>query len=799
MAGSQQESTPSDQVDCRRAASIRVSGIVQGVGFRPFVWQLAQRLQLCGKVWNDAEGVVIQVWGEGGAIDEFLNCLQTLPPPLAQVDEVNVSPLETLQAPDDFQIVESQTGFVLTHISPDAAICPECLAEINDPQDRRYRYPFTNCTHCGPRLSIIRAIPYDRDNTSMHAFEMCPECQREYDDPNDRRFHAQPNACKTCGPEVWLENNNGDRISDNSFIDDLEYAAALIKQGYIIAIKGIGGFHLACDATNHQAVNELRKRKHRYHKPLALMARDLTVIRQYAKMTPEEERLLQDSAAPVVLLDTKNNNLLSPEIALEQNQLGFILPYTPLHALLLQQFSTPIVMTSGNLSDEAQCIDNEQAKNQLVRIADFFLLHNRDIVNRVDDSVVRAVAGSAQILRRGRGYAPRPVQLPSGFIPSPEILAMGAELKNTFCLVKNDKAILSQYQGDLEDSSVFQDYQHNLQLYKNLYKHQPAYIAIDQHPEYISSKWGQQVAADENIELIKVQHHHAHVAACMAEHGLPLDCNKVLGIALDGLGYGDNAELWGGEFLLADYSRYQRVATFQSVAMPGGIRAILEPWRNTIAHIHNAMGWETFEKRYAHLPFVQSIQEKPVKNLLTMINKGINSPLASSAGRLFDAVAAVLGINWEQISYEGQAAITLEAMAAEVNDETLAYPYEFIKKVDCGPVIISWSRFWQSLLEDLTLGVSAAVCARRFHNMLIHLINDLVVHLADKYDFHHVILTGGVFQNKFLTEGVLALLNEQHPRALIAKNVVSNDGGIALGQAVIAAARIKDGTLDSSS
>ena len=567
---------------CIKAELIRVRGTVQGVGFRPFVWQLAQQFNLRGRVWNDAEGVVIQAWGDSYSIEQFRDSLSSGIPPLAQIETIDISPLNDLQVPSDFQIVESQQGKTLTNVSPDVATCPQCLDEINDPSNHRYRYPFTNCTHCGPRLSIIKSIPYDRGNTSMQAFEMCPQCQEEYDNPNDRRFHAQPNACQICGPSVWLENRNNERISGD-FIDDIAHAASLIKQGSVVAIKGIGGFHLACDATNATVVRKLRQRKQRYDKPFAMMVRDVPIIRHYAVVCEEEEQLLRDNAAPIVVLAGNEEQVLPADIAPGQTRLGFMLPYTPLHSLLLQELDFPIVLTSGNRSEEVQCITNEQARVQLADIADYFLFHDRDIVNRLDDSVARIIDHKPQTLRRARGYAPHPLNLPQGFENSPDILAMGAELKNTFCLTKAGKAIVSQHQGDLEDASVFHDYRKNIELYTQLYDHQPEIIAVDQHPNYISTSIGQQLAQENALELNRVQHHHAHLTACMIEHGLALESKPVLGICLDGLGYGGNETLWGGEFLLADYCDYQHLACFQPIAMPGGSKAMLEPWRNTFA------------------------------------------------------------------------------------------------------------------------------------------------------------------------------------------------------------------------
>ena len=776
------------------AELIQVYGTVQGVGFRPFVWRLAHQYHLRGRVWNDAEGVMIQVWGGAPSLSEFRQQLQTEIPPLANIESIVSTPLFDENIPTDFSIVDSQPGKTLTNVSADARTCPQCLAEIFDPTSRRYRYAFTNCTHCGPRFSIIKAIPYDRDHTSMQSFRMCPECQAEYDNPANRRFHAQPNACRSCGPSVWLENAAMERVSVSGFIDDIAYATHLIQQGRILAIKGIGGFHLVCDARNADTVRKLRRRKHRYHKPFALMAGKINIIRRYAHISIEEENLLQDSAAPIVILSIQENGKLPDEIAPGQLRLGFMLPYSPLHSLLLNGLDFPVVMTSGNRSDEAPCITNEQARQQLAGIADFFLFHNREIVNRLDDSVARVVNKKTQLLRRARGYAPRPLKLPPGFETSPSILSMGAELKNTFCLIKEGKAILSQHQGDLEDASVFHSYQDNIRLYRQLFAVQASVIAIDKHPEYISSKYGLQLAAAEDINVIRVQHHHAHIATCMAEHGLPRQTQAVLGIALDGLGYGDDGELWGGEFLLADYVHSKRIACFQPIAMPGGSRAMIEPWRNAIAHLQENRGWREVANEYPDWAFVKLMQDKPVENLLLMIKNGINSPPASSAGRLFDAVAAVLGICTAAVSYEGQAAMQVEAIAEAVWESSRLYSSKLSEPDHNGLLTIQWHELWQGILTDINSNIPVRVIAARFQQTLLSMITEVIDFLSTQYDFSHVVLSGGVMQNRLLLQGLIEALGNSRYEVLTAGQVPANDGGIAFGQAVIAAAHCIGGS-----
>ena len=500
--------------------NIRVTGIVQGVGFRPTVWRLARECGLVGQVWNDAAGVTIHAWGKQQMLDAFVQRLQARQPPLAHIDAIIRSALnEATEVPKDFRIVTSQVGEVRTGVAADAATCPECLAELQDPANRRYRYPFTNCTHCGPRLSIVKAIPYDRANTSMAAFPMCAQCQAEYTEPDNRRFHAQPNACADCGPQVWLEDAEGRRLAPNDDSDAIATAARLIRQGNILAVKGLGGIHLACDAGSVAAVDTLRRRKRRYHKAFAMMARDIQMVARFAEANAAEKALLRDKAAPLVVLNAAGESLAGG-IAPGQNTLGFMLPYTPLHHLLMQDMTRPIVLTSGNRSDEPQTITNRDAHQRLEQIADYYLLHDRDIVNRLDDSVLRLVSGEPRMLRRARGYAPLPIRLPEGFADADHILAMGGELKNTFCLLQEGRAILSQHMGDLEDAATYQDYRHNLQLYRQLFEFRPGLIAVDMHPGYLSTQLGRRIAAEEGLQLIKVQHHHAHIAGCMAEHGL---------------------------------------------------------------------------------------------------------------------------------------------------------------------------------------------------------------------------------------------------------------------------------------
>ena len=766
---------------------IRVRGIVQGVGFRPTVWRLARANQLRGQVWNDAEGVVIQAWGTSSALDQFVHQLENAPPPLAKIVHIERKQLGDRMAPESFEIVSSQTGFVRTEVAADAATCPACLADVFDPHNRRYRYAFTNCTHCGPRLSIIRDIPYDRCHTSMADFTLCPACQAEYEDPSDRRFHAQPNACPECGPRVWLEDDRGTEL-DRADLDPIDHAALLIRQGSIVAIKGIGGIHLACDATNVSAVEALRERKRRYAKPFALMVRDPEMCSTYVSVNDADLALMQATAAPVVILDAHETNDIAAAVAPGQSTLGFMLPYTALHHLLMRSLTVPIVLTSGNHSDEPQCIRNDQARNKLKGIADYFLLHDREIVNRVDDSVVRMGIKTPCVIRRARGYAPGSIPLPPGFENAANILAMGAELKNTFCLLKNDRLIVSQHIGDLENADSLADYQHNLELYTQLFDHQPQIIAVDKHPNYFSTQLGHRLAGKNNITLVEIQHHHAHIAACMAEHQLPRNTKPVLGIALDGLGLGDDGALWGGEFLLSDYTTFQRIACFQPVPLIGGSRAMSEPWRNTYAHLNSYFGWDEVSDKYADLEIIKFISQKPVEILNKMIRSDLNSPLSSSCGRLFDAVAAALGIHAEAISYEGQAAIELESLARPVflSERQNAYPVTLCEEND--PLVISWTTLWCSLLDDLAEAIPRARIAARFHHGLIAALTSATTQLSEHHPFDTVVLSGGVFQNRLLQEGLAEQLSAANYRVLSSQQFPANDGGLSPGQAIIAAA-----------
>ena len=777
--------------------AIRVRGLVQGVGFRPTVWRLARDCGLAGDVWNDAEGVMIRVWGRPADLDRFLRWLEDQPPPLARIDSIAWALAEDRPVDGGFHIVSSRSGEMHTAVGPDAATCPECLGETLDPSDRRYNYPFTNCTHCGPRLSIVRAVPYDRCNTSMAAFSLCPACQAEYEDPDNRRFHAQPTACPSCGPNAWLERFVHGRTEPQNLTscDAVEAARALLMRGSILAIKGLGGFHLACDASNEDAVARLRGRKHRYAKPFALMARNLDVIRRYCAVDSQEETLLKSAAAPIVILPVTGPDRVAGAVAPGLATLGFMLPNTPLHHLLLRDIDRPFVMTSGNLSREPQCTDNEEARQRLSAIADYGLFHNRDIVNQLDDSVVRVMLGKPRLIRRARGYAPAPVRLAKGFEHTGPLLALGGELKSTFCLLKDGQAVLSQHIGDLEDAANLADTEKALSLYLTLYDHGPKSIAIDMHADYLSSKLGRERAAADGCRIEEVQHHHAHIASCLAENAITLGTRPILGIALDGLGRGPDGTLWGGEFLLADYKTFERVGCFPPVAMPGGAQAVRQPWRNTFAHLEAALGWERCKREHGGLELVCYLDAKPLGTLAAMMRKGVNSPRSSSCGRLFDAVAAAIGLCREAVSYEGEAAVALESIAGQ---GTLAledgYPI-LLRTQDPasgGLVMMDFSPLWRAILDDLESHTPAAVMAARFHHGMVRAIVEVVrlIFTREKRRLARVVaLSGGSFQNKVLLEGVSGALERLGLTVLTHSQVPANDGGLALGQAAIAAAR----------
>ena len=742
---------------------------------------------------NDGEGVLIRARGTEQRVAALLERIEAEPPPLAQIEAIEIGAFADA-LPAGFHIASSRLGAARTQVSPDAALCPACAAEVLNPGERRYRYPFTNCTHCGPRLTIVEGIPYDRAQTTMARFPLCDACLAEYGDPADRRFHAQAVACPACGPRAVLRRIDRGMSCEITASDATEAAARLIRAGEIVAIKGLGGYHLACDATDGNATARLRRLKHRDAKPFALMARDLAVIRRYCTVAPEEEHALTGAQGPIVVLPADGRERLPASVAPGLATLGFMLPTTPLHLLVMQELETPAVMTSGNHSDEPQITDDDEMPSRLGSIAAHALMHNRRIANRVDDSVVQVMDGRARLLRRARGYAPVPIPLPPGFETAPDILALGGEVKAAFCLVKDSRAILSQHQGDLEHPAAFDDYRKNLALYRDLFDHVPMALVADLHPEYVSAKLAREMAQARGVPLIDVQHHHAHITACLAENGRTLAAPAVLGIALDGLGWGDDGTIWGGEFLLADYCGYERLASFAPVAMPGGASAIREPWRSLYAHLARNIGWAELTDSFGRSELCAALSAKPLATIDAMIALNLNSPPASSCGRLFDAVAAAIGICRQRQAYEGEAAMRLEAIVDEAAlDDADGYSFEIAPAA--GLLTIEPGPMWRALLRDLAEDTPPPVIAARFHKGLAAAITAMAGTLAERgARFDTVALSGGCFQNRILFERTLGGLQALGFTVLTHAQVPTNDGGLALGQAAIAAARLIERT-----
>lgn len=750
---------------------LRIKGKVQGVGFRPYVWQLAHRFGLHGDVSNDSAGVTVHLWQAPAAVD-FLQALPQDCPPLARIDSIDTAPYHWQQPPLDFVIHHSGAGQMDTQIVPDAATCDACLNEMNDPANRRYRYPFINCTHCGPRFTIIQRMPYDRPDTAMGKFPLCAACQAEYDHPADRRFHAQPNACADCGPQLWLTAADGQAVAHG--FSALEQATAALLAGEIVAVKGLGGFHLAVDATNAAAVARLRERKQRPTKPLAVMLPDADWLNSCVQAADNDAllRLLRSSAAPIVLVEKRPEGPLCAAVAPELPEIGIMLPANPLQHLLLQQVARPLVMTSGNGSGKPPALSNQQALSALSEIADHWLLHDREIVQRADDSLVRLTPDGAEMLRRARGYVPDAFELPPGFSQQPAILALGADMKNTFCLLRDRNAVLSQHLGDLEDRDIAQQQQQLLALFCDIYHFTPQAIVVDAHPGYVSHQFGKEWAAQQNIPCIAVLHHHAHLAACLAEHGWPRQGGAVIGLALDGLGYGADGHLWGGECLLVDYVNCEYVGGLPAVALPGGDLASRQPWRNLLAQ------FQRFVPDWQNLPEAAAIPSPQGEVLARAIARGINAPLASSAGRLFDAVAAALNIVSPTISWEGEAACLLEALAWQSSRTVppVTMPLRD-NQLDLGT-------FWR---QWLAFDAAPAERAYAFHFALAQGFATLARQAAQRFAVDTIAFSGGVLHNRLLRQ----LLREQlHDfKLLMPQRLPAGDGGLALGQAVIAAAR----------
>jgi hydrogenase maturation protein HypF len=787
-----------------KSASISVRGIVQGVGFRPFVYGLAVKHNLKGWVYNSSEDVKIEVEGAAEAIKQFEQELETKAPPLAHIENITIE-YHPPRGYKNFEIRQSQAqAGKYQLISPDVATCQACLGELLNPEDRRYRYPFTNCTNCGPRFTIIEDMPYDRPQTTMRYFQMCPQCQAEYDNPLDRRFHAQPNACPECGPQVKLVDNRGNLVTESN---PIAAASQLLKEGKIVAIKGLGGFLLACDATNDTVVKTLRQRKKRSSKPFAIMVTTVEEAKRHCYVSPEEEKLLTSPQSPIVLVRWRKDSSVSREVAPNLRFLGIMLPYTPLHHILLRDTGRPLVMTSGNLSEEPIARDNDEALRRLSAIADYFLIHNRDIYSRYDDSVAIVERGTSQLIRRARSYAPYPIRLP---FKTRQVLGCGAEEKNTFCLTKDNYAFLSQHIGDMENMETLEHFDSTISLYKRLFHIEPEIVAHDLHPDYLATKYARELG-ESGIKLVPVQHHHAHIASCLADNGLE---SPVIGVAFDGTGMGADGNIWGGEFLVADYRNFHRVGHLEYLPLPGGAAAIERPYRTAIGYILTLLGENALntviasEAKQSQLAFIGQVTEVEIEVIKRQIERKINSPLSSSMGRLFDAISALLGIRGE-IDYEGQAAVELEMAAlasygeepssviarpvpsaARELDEAISgnnesYPYRIVE--DEGIRVVHLRDLLAAVIEDLHQGISKGRMSVKFHNTVARMINEMCHLIADETPMvSGVALSGGVFQNRLLLRKTVSLLKSSGFQVFTHRQVPCNDGGISLGQAVIA-------------
>jgi len=766
-------------------ARLVVRGVVQGVGFRPFIYHLAGEHKLSGWVLNSTEGVVIEVEGHPVGLEEFTSDITNRAPPLAIIEKIesNILPPIGYESFIIHQSKSEEDEFVL--ISPDISICSDCLKELFDPLDRRYLYPFINCTNCGPRFTIIRDIPYDRPKTTMSVFELCPECEHEYRNPSDRRFHAQPNACPSCGPKVWLMSS---RALDSNIADEhmaIMTAQYMLIAGSIIAVKGIGGFHLVCDATNNSAVHLLRERKHRINKPFAIMAASCEEIEEYCYVSREEKALLDSPQRPIVLLLRRANTSISDAVAPNNSHLGVMLPYSPLHYLLLEEMrkvtDTPVlVMTSGNMSEEPIAITNEEALEHLGSLADAFLLHDRDIHLRCDDTVTRVLDGKEALIRRSRGYAPFPIRLN---FETKQVLACGPELKNTFCITRDNYAFLSQHIGDMENLETLNSFKSGIEHFKNIFRISPEVIAYDLHPEYLTTKYAMELQQDEakhlgdKLQFVGVQHHHAHIASCMAENGLH---EAVIGIAFDGTGYGDDGQIWGGEFLVTDFKHFKRRAHFKYVALPGGDSAIRKPYRMALSYLNEIPAVLTED-----LALFDRIDPTELTIVKKQIENKINSALTSSCGRFFDAVSSLLGI-CDVNGYEGEAAINLEMLA----DKNFEGKYSWPIARSNFPVIIDHNPIICDIIDDLRIGVPVTIISAKFHNAVAVMISEVCGLIREKDKLNQVALSGGVFQNIYLLKRTISLLQDDGFDVYVHNQVPCNDGGIALGQAVIANAKV---------
>jgi hydrogenase maturation protein HypF len=765
--------------DSCTAKRLEINGIVQGVGFRPFLFQLAQKYNLAGEVSNTSKGVILTIEGKTDKIEAFTKAIKAEKPILSLIDSIKFSEISKTGY-DSFSIQKSKSSSGRsTLISPDVSICKDCLNELNDPTNRRYEYPFINCTNCGPRFTIIEDIPYDRPKTSMKHFPMCEDCQKEYYNPLDRRFHAQPNACSVCGPHVTLVNSLSENLCTQNE-NSIDKTAMLLKQGHIIAVKGLGGFHIAADASDNIAVSELRKRKKRPDKPFALMAQSVDAIKNFVHVSDAEKKLLESFNRPIVLL-TKKKNLknLAYDIAPSNNYLGIMLPYTPLHYILLKKGPEILVMTSGNKSDEPLSIDNNDALNAFGHIADSFLIHNRDIYFRADDSIVHVRKNKPRFLRRSRGYAPLPIPLNASF---PKILATGGGLKSTVCLTKNNQAFLSQYIGDLNNFKTFEYYKDSIEHIKKIMDIKPDIIAHDMHPGYMSTDYAKECKLKQpGIKIYPVQHHHAHAVSCMAENKIDHD---VIALTLDGTGYGTDGKIWGGEILTCNYTSFKREAHLEYIPMPGSEAAVLEPWRMAVAYLNKAFGDKMLDLDIA---LSRDHKKEKLGFLQQMVEKGLNSPMTSSAGRLFDGIAAILGIKYK-ISFESQAAMELEAVS-KTDLKCEPYSFSFKENNDKGSFEIKITSLIKEIVQDISNGKHISDISTKFHKTFVDMFVKGALKISRATGLNDVVLSGGVFNNSLVFDNILKELENNGLKVYTHTKVPAGDGGISLGQAVIAGAK----------
>ena len=763
---------------------IRIKGIVQGVGFRPFVYNLATSYGLKGYVRNDTRGVTIEVQGDRKKLKSFEQDIIVKSPPRSKISELSVEIKTDGEVFEDFKIVFSKEDKVKTvPVSPDLFVCNDCLKELFDPEDRRYLYPFINCTNCGPRFTIVKNLPYDRKNTTMSVFKMCNQCQVEYNDPTNRRFHAQPNACFRCGPYISLIDNNGSLLIEGKCAGNVDKIFKKLREfmlsGKIVAIKGIGGFHLSCDAENEEAVKALRNRKYREDKPFAVMFPDIESVKRYCHMGKKEEELLLSVSRPIVLLRKIEGNDLAYSVAPGNKYLGVMLPYTPIHYLLMKYTKRPLVMTSGNLSDEPIAYKNDDALRRLRNIADYFLIHNREIHIRCDDSVTRIWGDREYIIRKSRGYIPGEMSIDWEF--KRPVLACGPEQKNTFAFGIGKRVYMSHHIGDMDNYRVYESYIDGVEHFKRLYDIEPEIIVYDMHPEYLSSKFAVEYDGVPDSRKIAVQHHFAHAVSCMVDNNIR---GPVIAVTFDGTGYGDDGTVWGGEILVADFSKYERIAHFDPVVMPGGISAIKNPWQMAMGYLYQVFGDRVFERK---LPIFNAVGEMELKNVLRLIERGTNSPVTTSCGRLFDAVAAMSGLRFF-VNYEGQAAVEFEQSIDVVTNDR--YSFYFVESG--GRYLIKWDEMIKQVVFDVESGVGIGMISAKFHNGLAEVVSKVVGEIAEDKGFEKVVLSGGVFMNIFLLDALTDKLKEKGLQIYTHSRVPANDGGIALGQLVAGDAMLKE-------